>query len=209
MALGLQLLTPEHPAADAIVDAIVDLHASCIINDHTMATFIPPLSYERMRARWDDFLKETVSGSRIVLVWICAVKDRSQEFGTIVMPFDGLKPTEVALGEEIAGTVSLSMPTSETGPFRGLVGNLFVSPYHRRKNVASRLLAELEEQAAKCGRWNLMLDTIEGTPADAMYPKLQWERLGVVRDYGISPEDGRLLNEVFYWKDVRYLRNKE
>lgn len=48
-----------------------------------------------------------------------------------------------------------------------------------------------------------MLDTTVGTAAQEMYPGLGWERLGVVREYGISPQDGRLLDEVFFWKDLR------
>lgn len=59
------------------------------------------------------------------------------------------------------------------------------------------------------GRWNLMLDTIAGMPAEAMYLKLGWERLGLVRDYGYSPEDGRLVDEVFFWKDLRHLKRPE
>jgi len=48
-----------------------------------------------------------------------------------------------------------------------------------------------------------MLDTTVGTAAEEMYPRLGWERLGVVLDYGISAQDGRLLDEVFFWKDLR------
>lgn len=104
---------------------------------------------------------------------------------------------------EVSGVISLSLPASETGPFRANVQNLFVSRFHRRRGTASALMLELEEQARKNDRWNLILDTTVGTGAEQLYPKLGWERLGVVREYGISPKDGRLLDEVFFWKDIR------
>ena len=48
-----------------------------------------------------------------------------------------------------------------------------------------------------------MLDTTIGLPAENVYPKLGWTELGVVPKYGISPEDGRLVDEKFFYKDLR------
>ena len=53
---------------------------------------------------------------------------------------------------EVAGYVCLMMPATETGPFRGEVNKLMVSPDHRRKGVARRVMGLLEEVARERGR---------------------------------------------------------
>jgi len=45
------------------------------------------------------------------------------------------------------------MPFSETGPFRGVVEKLLVSPTWREKGVARRLMGKLEDVAWQEGRW--------------------------------------------------------
>ena len=48
-----------------------------------------------------------------------------------------------------------------------------------------------------------MLDTTVGTAADLVYPRLGFKEFGVIPRYGISPVDGRLVDERFYYKDLR------
>ncbi len=48
-----------------------------------------------------------------------------------------------------------------------------------------------------------MLDTTVGLPAENVYPKLGWTLIGVVPKYGISPKDGSLVDEKFFYKDLR------
>ena len=50
-----------------------------------------------------------------------------------------------------------------------------------------------------------MLDTTIGLPADDVYPKLGWIEYGVIRKYGISPVDRRLVDERIFYKDLRDL----
>ena len=200
---GLSVVNASQADNPALLESLFHLHATCILNDHTMATFIPPLSSERMRARWRTFLDEIKSGKRIIVIFTCPTANRSAPPYTIVHPFDSEESPFLSPDQDLAGTVSLSMPPSETGPFRGIVQNLFVSPYHRRKGLARQMLAELERQALSYDRWNLMLDTMQGSAAETLYHRLGWEKLGVVRDYGIDPRDGRLLDEVFFVKDLR------
>jgi len=52
----------------------------------------------------------------------------------------------------VAGIVMLSKPPSETGPFRGIVEKLLVSPSFRRRGVATTLMVVLEEVARAEGR---------------------------------------------------------
>lgn len=50
---------------------------------------------------------------------------------------------------------------------------------------------------------NQLLDTEAGSPADLVYPRLGWHRRDVIPNYGISPKDGRLIDEAFYYKDLK------
>jgi len=79
--------------------------------------------------------------------------------------------------EELAGYVMLAMPESETGPFRGGVEKLFVSPRWREKGVARRVMGMLEEVAKKEGRGLLMLGTTKGSPAEVIYPRLGYVKV--------------------------------
>lgn len=48
-----------------------------------------------------------------------------------------------------------------------------------------------------------VLDTIVGTPAEHVYPRLGYIRIGVIPRFGISPKDGSLVDELFFYKDLR------
>ena len=48
-----------------------------------------------------------------------------------------------------------------------------------------------------------MLDTTIGLPAEHVYPKLGYTEWGVIPKYGISPADGSLVDEKFFYKDLR------
>ena len=94
------------------------------------------------------------------------------------------------------------MPSVETGPFRGEVEKLLVSPRFRKVGVARRVMEKLEEVAKEKGRWNLMLDTTVGSGAESVYHKLGWTSIGVVPKYGIHPLTGELLGEVYFYKNL-------
>ena len=48
-----------------------------------------------------------------------------------------------------------------------------------------------------------LLDTTIGSGAEFVYPKLGYKEIGIVPAYGFSPKDGSLLDEIFFYKDVR------
>ncbi|ETI21605.1 hypothetical protein G647_07952 [Cladophialophora carrionii CBS 160.54] len=206
------------PAVSSLIDGIVHLHAACILHDHTLATFLPPLSHSQLYQWWEKRLEEVTARERHIIVSVSNVADRTTNHDlTAPWAAEGRSwpvvlrvPTDrdgdgdaQATALEISGVVSLETPFSQTGPFRGEVQKLFVHPMHRRRGIARKLMARLETVALDHGRWNLMLDTEVGSAAEEVYPKLGYERLGVVREYGYSPRDGRLVDEVWYWKDLR------
>ncbi|EXJ56050.1 hypothetical protein A1O7_08981 [Cladophialophora yegresii CBS 114405] len=198
-----------------IIDGIIHLHVACILHDHTLAAFLPPLSHSQLYQWWEKRLGEVSANERHIIVSVSNVSERTTNLGlaapwaaegrgwpVIRVPADGHGVPQAA-SVEISGVVSLATPFSQTGPFRAEVQKLFVHPMHRRQGIARALMARLETVALDHGRWNLMLDTEVGSAAEDVYPRLGYERLGVVRGYGYSPLDGRLVDEVWYWKDLR------
>ncbi|KAI1608158.1 acyl-CoA N-acyltransferase [Exophiala viscosa] len=202
---GIHTITTSTTQLTTITSGMVHLHASCILYDGTLATFLPPLNYDTLYEWWEEQVKEIELGRRHIIVSVSEVSERT---GHLQAPWHGESIDWPILerGLEVSGVVMLATPFSQTGPFRATVEKLLVSPLHRRRGVARALMTKLEDVALQNGRWNLMLDTIVGTEAEGVYPKLGYTRFGVVEEYGYSPRDGSLVDEVWFWKDLRKTR---
>ena len=122
------------PASHAhLISSLVSIHMACINTPpYTTATFRPPLDASRMQIWWEDRVQEVVLGKRDIIIQLAS------------------NPTNGKA--EVAGLVSLSLPFSETGPFRAGVEKLLVSPEHRQKGVMKSLMLKLEEVARSKGR---------------------------------------------------------
>ncbi|KAI7541396.1 hypothetical protein KC331_g8599 [Hortaea werneckii] len=168
----------------AIVDQLATIHRDCILQDGTLATFLPDnngnLDVSKIIKYWSDRSEQVTKGAREIIVQFT-------------------DPTQ----SEVAGFVSLDMPFSETGSFRGMVEKMLVSPHHRYKGVARRVMAELERVAVERGRTVLSLDTVIGSGAELVYPKLGYKLVGVIPKYGIHPTTRELVDEMFFYKDLR------
>ena len=131
---GMTLRAPvvyDHDRHQHLLPSFVDIHIDCIKTDQTTATFRPPLKPEKMLAWWHSRGEETAAGHRSIIMLLA-------DSGTDA--------------DELAGYVMLEKPVTETGPFRGNVEKLLVSPNHRRKGVGRGLMMKLEEEARKEGR---------------------------------------------------------
>lgn len=115
-----------------LLESIAELDAACIEIDHTLATFLPPLSHEKILASWTTWTEEVSAGRRIIVVQLA--EESSQ----------------------VAGVASLYMPDTETGSHRGEVGRLLVSPSYRKRGLARVLMTALEAEARDLGRWMLV-----------------------------------------------------
>lgn len=112
---------------------IVNLHARCIEFDGALLRFHPPFSEEKkrkMQSFWEERLGRIERGLSICFIYSILENGK----------------------EEIGGTAELGMPAAETGPFRGDVEMLMVSPNHRRKGISKLLMFELERVAQEKGR---------------------------------------------------------
>jgi GNAT superfamily N-acetyltransferase len=101
--------------------------------------------------------------------------------------------TWVAIDEDgtPVGTVQLVLPWQDNGRHRAEIVKLMVHRNQRGRGVAGRLLAAAEEEAARLGRWLLLLNTRTGGDAEAIYTKLGWDTIAIVPDFATGT-DGRL-----------------
>ena len=116
-----------------LIPLFIPVHSDCITRDHTLAFFLPPLTPSKILSYWQSQAAKAAAGSQAIIVQLA-----NNEAGE----------------EEFAGFVVLSHahPVAETGPFRGDVEKLLVSPKYRRRGVARNIMAKLEEIAREEGR---------------------------------------------------------
>ena len=98
----------------------------------------------------------------------------------------------------IVGTVQVGVAQMPNQPHRGDLKKLLVHRAARGKGVARLLMQAVEREAALRGKTLLVLDTATGSEAEAIYPRLGWERVGVIPDYAMWPEGGLCATTLFY-----------
>lgn len=76
---------------------------------------------------------------------------------------------------------------------------LLVLRSERGRGIASRLMAAVEAEALARGLKLLVLDTLQGSAAEAIYAHLGWMRAGMIPDYAAHP-DGELAPTVYFYK---------
>lgn len=105
----------------------------------------------------------------------------------------------VALTEgRVVGTVQVGAAQMPNQPHRGDLKKLLVHSSARGKGLARLLMEAAEREAARIGKTLLVLDTATGSDAEAIYPRLGWQRVGVVPDYAMWPEGGLCDTTIFY-----------
>jgi GNAT superfamily N-acetyltransferase len=98
----------------------------------------------------------------------------------------------------IVGTVQVGFAAMPNQPHRGDVKKLLVHRSARGKGLARLLMEGIEREAARHGKHLLVLDTATGSDAEAIYPRLGWEKAGVIPDYAMWPEGGYCATTLFY-----------
>lgn len=71
-------------------------------------------------------------------------------------------------------------------------------PSARRQGFAAQLMAAADDAARAAGKTLLVLDTVIGGDAERLYPRLGWQRCGVIPDYALWPRGGLCSTTVFY-----------
>ncbi len=168
----IKITTPTAEEARALVPVLADILIDCV-EDGSSVSFLLPIA----RRTAEDFYARTAArvadGSAVLFV--------------------------AAVDGDILGTVQLCPVPIENQPHRADVAKLLVHRRGRRRGVAQALMAVLEAKARVSGRTLLSLDTTAGSPAERLYEKLGWQRLGVMPNHALMA-NGEPSDTTFFWK---------
>lgn len=166
-------LSPDDAAR--LVPALANLLADCV-NGGASVGFMAPMTAEKATRFWRMIADGVARGARALLV--AEDDDRS-----------------------LLGTVQLVLDLPENQPHRADVAKMLVAPRARRRGVARRLMAAVERVARDQGRTLLVLDTVTGSAADALYRGLGWQPVGDIPGYALMP-DGRPCSTTVFFKTL-------
>jgi GNAT superfamily N-acetyltransferase len=103
------------------------------------------------------------------------------------------------LDGRIVGSVQLGLNTPPNQPHRADIMKLLVHRSARGQGVGAALMARVEQEARRRGRWLLVLDTVPGENGHRLYLREGWTQTGLVPDYALFP-NGRLCDTAIMWK---------
>lgn len=169
----MQIVELDRVGAERELEALAEILHACV-HAGASVNFVLPFPLEEARAFWRRVLAMMQAGSRRLLV--------AQRDGRIV------------------GTVQLDIATPPNQPHRAEVTKLLVHPNTRRLGIARALMLGIEVLARREGRGLLTLDTRTGDNAEPLYRDLGFIEVGVIPDYSIAPEGGRLDATTFMYK---------
>lgn len=134
-----------------------------------------------------------ISEEKALAFWRKAALSQSRGERLILAAFDS--------HDAIVGTVTLILDLPENQPHRADLAKMLVHRRARSRGVGAALLAAAERAALQAGRTLLVLDTVTGTPAERLYARSGWQRVGEVPRYALWP-DGRPCPTTFYYKNL-------
>jgi GNAT superfamily N-acetyltransferase len=161
--------------ASARVEALADVLIDCVEGGASVS-FMLPLPREKAVAFWRNVAGSVSRGERVLLV----AEDREGQ---------------------LLGTVQLVIAMPDNQPHRGDVAKMLVHSKARRRGVAQRLLAALEDEARKEGKTVLVLDAVTGGDAERLYERAGWHRVGVIPKYALMPA-GEFCATTFFFKHL-------
>jgi GNAT superfamily N-acetyltransferase len=155
----------------AALDGLAAVLADCVAGGASVS-YLAPFSHDDARAAFECVVEDVERGRRILL----AAFD------------DG----------EVIGTVQINLRTPPNQPHRGDIAKLLVRRSARRRGIAAQLMEAAEREALAEGRTLLVLDTVTGDPAERLYERLGWTRVGVIPNYALYPDGRPCATTVFY-----------
>lgn len=167
--ISIRLLTEAE--ARSAMPALADVLSDCVEGGASVG-FMQPYPPEAALPYWEGVANAVAGGETLLMV---AEDER-----------------------RIVGTVQVGVAQMPNQPHRGDLKKLLVHRAARGKGVARLLMQAVEREAALRGKALLVLDTATGSEAEAIYPRLGWERVGVIPDYAMWPEGGLCATTLFY-----------
>ena len=161
--------------AAACIESLAEVLIDCVEGGASVG-FMLPLERTRAVAFWRGVAGGVARGERVLLV----AQDGAQN---------------------IIGTVQMIVSMPDNQPHRGDIAKMLVLRSRRRRGVAQRLMAALDDVARDEGKTVLVLDTVTGGAAERLYERAGWQRVGVVPKYALMP-DGAFCATSFFYKHL-------
>ncbi|MEQ1974827.1 GNAT family N-acetyltransferase [Xenorhabdus sp. SGI240] len=169
------ILTPAIIQLDSINtkrDELIQLLHNCVESNASIG-FIAPLKENEAEQYWQDVEADLISGHRILLV--------------------------APEGENIAGSVQLSLCKKKNGLHRADVEKLMVHTAYRQRGLGRKLMNELERLAKQYQRHLLVLDTRTYDPASTLYRKCGFIEVGQIPNFVID-SNGEFSGTTYFYK---------
>ena len=150
-----------------------------------------------------DLLLDVVDGGASVSFMAGLAREAAREWWR--RTFAGADPRALLLAARdasgIVGSVQLHPAWAPNQPHRADVAKLLVHRRARRRGLARALMGDLETRAAANGFTLLVLDTCQGTAAEALDRRLGWSEVGVIPNFALTPDGGKC-DTVFFYKQL-------
>jgi GNAT superfamily N-acetyltransferase len=104
-------------------------------------------------------------------------------------------------GGDLVGTVQVILALPPNQPHRGEIAKLLVRRSARRRGIGELLMEAAEAEARVEGKALLVLDTVTGDPAERLYGRTGWTKVGVIPGYALYP-DGRPCDTTVFYKSL-------
>jgi GNAT superfamily N-acetyltransferase len=172
MSAAAEIVVLDAPIADAALDQLATVLVDCVAGGASVS-FMSPFSHAEALVFFRKVAASVASGDAVLLA--------------------------AKLDGKIVGTVQLGLDTPPNQPHRADIKKLLVHRSARGHGAGGALMAQVEEEARRRGRWLLVLDTVPGENGYRLYVRAGWTRTGIIPDYALFP-DGRLCDTAVFWK---------
>jgi GNAT superfamily N-acetyltransferase len=167
-----EIIALEAPVADAALDQLAEVLVDCVEGGASVS-FMSPFSHAEALAFFRKVAASVASSDTVLLA--------------------------ASLDGRIVGTVQLGLDAPPNQPHRADIKKLLVHRAARGHGVGAALMAQVEQEARRRGRWLLVLDTVPGENGNRLYVREGWTRAGIIPNYAMFP-DGRLCDTAIMWK---------
>ena len=175
MSEGFAIELLEAPLQEAALDQLAAVLVDCVEGGASVS-FMAPFSHEQALAFFRKVAAQVAAGDTVMLT--------------------------ARLGGRIIGTVQLGLDTPPNQPHRADVKKMLVHRAARNRGIGAALMARLEQEALRHGRWLLVLDTVPNENGHRVYRRAGWTESGIIPGYALFP-DGRLCDTTVMWKRLR------
>jgi GNAT superfamily N-acetyltransferase len=170
--LEIRRLTPADVQEQ--LDALASVLVDCVAGGASVS-YLAPFSHEEARGAFEVVAAEVEQGRRLLLAAFA--------------------------GGDLVGTVQVILALPPNQRHRAEIAKLLVHRSARRRGIAQLLMERAEAEARAEGKTLLVLDTVTGDPAERLYERLGWTRVGVIPGYALYP-DGRPCDTTVFWKSL-------